>query len=308
MAHPLFKLYHRLPSGLRSIAASIRGYQLRNLRFGPETERLAEEAIERETFTWEQWNAWREEKLRQILRRAATRVPFYREQWSQRRARYDQASFMELGSWPVLRKEPLRRSPVDFLAEDCDPRKMWWEHTSGSTGTPLTLWQSRETIRFWHALFEARWRYWYDVSRQDRWAILGGQLVVPARQENPPFWVWNSGLNQLYLSANHLSATNARHYIRALFRYKVKYLWGYASALHTLATFALSQEITLPVMSAVISNAEPLWAHQKAIISKAFGCCAYDNARRRGRPGEARRGRAFGLHRSNKHGHAAGPL
>jgi len=276
MAYPLFKLYHRLPPGLRSIAASIRGYQLRNLRFGPETERLAQEAIDRETFTWEQWKSWREEKLRHILRRAATRVPFYREQWSQRRGRQDLAAYKELGNWPVLRKEPLRASPIDFLAEDCDPRKMCCEHTSGSTGTPLTLWQSRETIRFWHALFEARWRYWYQVSRRDRWAILGGQLVVPVGRNHPPFWVWNAGLNQLYLSANHLSSKNARHYVRALVCHKVKYLWGYASALQTLASFALSQGITLPAMSAIISNAEPLYAHQRDIISKAFGGRAYD--------------------------------
>jgi len=270
-------LYQHLPAGLRSIAASIRGYQLQILRFGADTKRLTQEAIDRETFTWEQWKAWREERLRHILRRAATRVPFYREQWSQRRGEQDMGSFQELGNWPVLKKEALRASPISFLAEDCDPRKMWCEHTSGSTGTPITLWQGHDTIRFWHALFEARWRYWYEVSRRDRWAILGGQLVVPIRQKRPPFWVWNSGLNQLYLSANHLAVGNAHDYLKALVRYKVKYLWGYASALYSLADFAQSQGLTFPVVSAVISNAEPLYAYQKEAISKAFGCRTYNS-------------------------------
>ena len=38
--------------------------------------------------------------------------------------------------------------------------------------------------------------------------VLGGQLVAPVTQTKPPFWVWNAGLNQLYLSSYHLSAGN----------------------------------------------------------------------------------------------------
>jgi len=34
-----------------------------------------------------------------------------------------------------------------------------------------------------------------------RWAILGGQVVVPVAQRHQPFWVWNAALNQLYMSS-----------------------------------------------------------------------------------------------------------
>jgi phenylacetate-CoA ligase len=150
---------------------------------------------------------------------------------------------------------------------------MFHEHTSGTSGTALDLWWSRRTVRHWYALFEARCRVWYGVSRHDRWAILGGQLVVPVAQSAPPYWVWNAALNQLYMSSYHLSPTAIASYISALQQHRVTYLWGYSSALYELATGVLnSPQITRPDLKVVITNAEPLLPYQRAAIEQAFGC------------------------------------
>jgi len=45
------KVFHCLPGPLRSAAASLHGLRLRSWRYGPETERLVREAIERETWS-----------------------------------------------------------------------------------------------------------------------------------------------------------------------------------------------------------------------------------------------------------------
>ena len=90
-------------------------------------------------------------------------------------------------------------------------------------------------MRAWYALFEARWRGWYGVSRRDRWAILGGQLVAPVSATRPPFWVWNAALSQLYMSSYHLAPELIPAYLDELARRRITYLWGYSSALHALA-------------------------------------------------------------------------
>jgi phenylacetate-CoA ligase len=282
-------VFHRLPSGGRNVIATLRGYYLRGWRYGNDTQRLVEEALEREAWSAKQWRDWQDKRLHQLLRGAATQVPFYREHGPRRTGPRDQGTkgprdnrpesrgdWSRLENWPVLKKESVRTLPRDFLADDCDSRRMWCEHTSGSTGTPLTLWQSHETVRYWYALFEARWRRWYGLSRKDRWAIIGGQLVTPTNQTTPPYWVWNAGLSQLYLSAYHLAPGAARHYVRALEDYGVTYLWGYASALSTLARFALDQDLTIPCLKSVISNAEPLFAYQRQVIRQAFRCPVYN--------------------------------
>ncbi len=272
MTDTLIKLYNRLPSSLRSAAASMRGLYLRSWRYGPETERLVEEALDRERWAPNQWKAWQEERLAYVLHRAATQVPFYRDQWSERRRNGDKASWEYLENWPILEKGSVRKNPNAFVADDCDVRRMFREQTSGTTGTPMVLWWSQETVRGWYALAEARWRKWNGVSRHDRWLMLGGQLIIPVSQARPPFWVWNQALNQLYMSTYHLSPRLSKYYLEAIDRYRPVYMMGYSSAMATLAQAVLEsgrQDLRLTV---VISNAEPLFEYQRSMIAEAFKC------------------------------------
>jgi phenylacetate-CoA ligase len=123
---------------------------------------------------------------------------------------------------------------------------------------------------------EARWRGWYGLSRADHWAILGGQLVAPIDQTRPPFWVWNSGLKQLYCSSYHLRLETCAAYFQAMRDRRVVYLWGYASSLYSLALFAQEQHLEPPRLKVVISNAEPLLSHQRRLIASVFGCPVRD--------------------------------
>src|SRR2546427_3408971 len=191
------RLYHRLPSPARLVAATVRGWYLRWSRYGRETPRLVAEAQQRERWSPAQWATWREERLAYVLNRAATRVPYYRAQWTERRRAGDRSSWELLENWPVLDNERVRENPAAFIADDRNPRWMFTEHTSGTTGKPLVLWRTHETMRSLYALSVARTRLWHGVSRDDRWAMLGGKLVVPTARGRPPFWVWNAAFRQL---------------------------------------------------------------------------------------------------------------
>ena len=268
----VLKIYHKLPYPVKVLVASARGRYLNRWRYSDETEPMAAEFMSHEQWSAEQWRAWREERLAMILHRAVTDVPYYREQWARRRAAGDKASPELLANWPILTKEELRKTPRAFLADDCNPEVMYYEHTSGTSGKPLHIWLSRETLREWFALFEARSRRWYGVNRKDRWAILGGQLVAPVERERPPFWVWNLGQNQLYLSAYHLAPENIAAYLEAIKKYEIRYLLGYPSGLYRLAQQVIENGLTAPHLEVVIGNAEPLLAHQRPVIAAAFGC------------------------------------
>jgi len=272
----LLHVYHRLPGPLRSLGASMRGARLRTWRYSRDTERLAGEAIERERWSPEQWKIWQDNRLSFLLHRAATRVPYYRRLWSERRRRGDRSSWEQLENWPILEKESLRANAPAFVADDCDRRRMSHEHTSGTTGKPIDLWQSQQAARAWYALFEARSRIWYGVSRRDRWAILGGQMISPVSQRRPPFWVWNAALSQLYMSSYHLAPDLVPHYLNALRRYRIVYLLGYTSALYALAQEVLRLKRNDLKLAVVITNAEPVFDYQREVISQAFQCPVRD--------------------------------
>ncbi len=272
MNESLVKLYNYCPGMLRSLAASLRGYYLRSWRYGPETERLVEEAINRDSWRPDQWRVWQEERLAYVLHRAATLVPYYREQWATRRRHGDKASWEHLENWPILEKDSIRESARAFVVDECDVRKMFHERTSGSTGKPLSLWASLQTVRKISAWSEARIRYWNGVSRHDRWAMIAGQLVIPVSQREPPFWVWNQGLNQLYMSSYHLAPDLMGSYLDALSRYRVTYLYGYSSSLYALAQAVLDSGRKDLHMAVVLTSAEPLYEYQRKAIAEAFRC------------------------------------
>ena len=268
----LMSLYYRLPAPARSLAATMRGYYLRSWRYGPDTERIAEEAIAREQWTPQQWREYHERELGELLHRAATQVPFYREMWAERRRRGDQASWDCLENWPILDKDDIRPNPLALVADDCDPKKMFRVRTSGTTGKPIDLWFSRKTHTEYYGVAEARGRHWYGVSRHDRWAIQGGHLVVPIKARRPPFWVWNGAFNQLYLSAFHLTREWIPDFLDALIKYRIVFLYGYPQYLYVIAKEMIRLGRRDVKMKVVIANAEPLFDYQRELIAEAFDC------------------------------------
>ena len=267
------EVYLAMPATFRHGAASARGLYLNWWRYGRDTEAMVEHALARETWSPEEWAEWQNEQLQNLLHRAATQVPYYRAYWRSR-AGSGEMPWLDLSNWPILTKDAVREDPTQFVADDRDTRWMFKLSTSGTSGMPLTLWRGRGASKHWHAVFEARWRRWYGVSRWDRWAILGGQIVTPVAQTAPPYWVWNASMRQLYMSTFHLTRETTEAYLHALREYDVKYLWGYASSMNTLAHHALELGLDTPRLRVAISNAEPLQPHHRSAIEAAFGCPA----------------------------------
>jgi phenylacetate-CoA ligase len=102
--------------------------------------------------------------------------------------------------------------------------------------------------------------------------MIGGQLVTPVDQRRPPFWVWNAGLNQLYLSSYHLAPEAIPSYLDALSRYRIQFLLGYTSSLYALAMAVLKRRLSVPQMQVVVTNAEPVFDYQRTAIAEAFRC------------------------------------
>lgn len=171
---------------------------------------------------------------------------------------------------PVTPKSDVRDHPEAFWTPCAGARHVVKESTSGTTGTPLSLRFSREAVRQWFALHEARVRRWNGLKLSDRWAMFGGQVVVPVEAVDPPFWVLNRPMRQLYVSTHHLSRRNAPAIASALCRFQPRYLLGYPSSMALLARFALEDGLKLPEVSVVLSNAETLTPSHRELLSAAF--------------------------------------
>jgi len=149
--------------------------------------------------------------------------------------------------------------------------KLYHDHTSGTTGTPLDIYLDYDSVKEQYALFEARVKQKYNIELYERWAIIGAQRVTNIERKTPPFWVYNYASSQLYFSSLHIAEWSVIDYINALEKYQPRYMIGYTNSIYQIALF-MQQHNQVFKLKAVITNAEPLYEYQEKIISQVFDC------------------------------------
>jgi len=270
-------LYYTLPVPLRDVAATLEGYRLRRWRYGEEFSRLLPGAVERMTWTAGQLVEHSERQVRSLMK-LVPHVPYYREAF--RTLGIDPGDIHSVERLtervPVTEKQVLRERPLDFVDGRLSRRRLRKVHTSGTTGTPLTLYRDRAAEAKTYAYFEARWRLPHGVDYRSSWTNLGGKAVVPHTRTRPPFWIWNHALKQRYMSRLHLGPRYACAYAEELRRRPTRYLYGSASALALLAGMVQQSGCEDIAFRVVISSAGPLYDSQRRLIGQVFGCPVVD--------------------------------
>ncbi len=271
------RFYGRLPVFLQEVGITTYGAMWWWRRFGPGFARALRHARERESYDEKQWEAYQVLRLRELLVHAARRVPHYRAAFaSSGLAETSLAAFTleDLRRLPIVDKQDIRPDPKRFVAEGAKGLHPY--ATSGSTGTPLTVYMSSATQRQWQALYEARCRNWAGVNRHMRRAMIGGRQVVPRADANRPYGRRNWAEGQLYLSAFHVSRKTCAQYVKELAAFQPDYLVGYASAWFFLARFIVEEGLQPPRVKAILTSSEKLEPAMRDILQRAFDAPVFD--------------------------------
>jgi len=263
----LENIYNIMPYFIKCIMATVKGGYLNSLRYDIKTESRIQKYIDRESWDKKKWDAWIVLRLQETLYNARNNIPYYKKYWDESREK----KYELLENWPILVKEDINKCPELFIDKNYNRFKLFNDHTSGTTGTPLDLYIDYDSVKEQYALFEARVKRKYNISITDPWAIIGSQRVTPIARKKPPFWVYNFASRQLYLSSLHIASWSGKDYLCALKKYQPKCLIGYTQSIYELATILIENNEIFS-LKAVITNAEPLFDYQKINIEKAFDC------------------------------------
>jgi phenylacetate-CoA ligase len=276
--HPVFARFYRLsPVAIQNVLLSTFGRRLNRRRFGGRFREFCRLLEESQWWDTARLRAWQEERLRAVLLHAYEHVPYYRETF--RYHGYDPGRF---GGLDDLRRLPvLDRSIVKHRAGDLKSRdrslRLTHGHTSGTTGSPISLFYDSGMVEMNYATMDRQYR-WAGLRLEeggDRVAVLRGNVIVPLTQKRPPFWRHNRALNQLVCSTFHLSPGTVGSYVEALREYAPAVVDGYPSSLYVLAKLLLNRRERLPVRAAVTSS-ETLYDFQREAIEAAFECRVFD--------------------------------
>ena len=211
------------------------------------------------------------DKLRKLLQLAYAHTPWHRR-------RLDEAGLSpeRLGSLSDLRKLP-RMNKQDAAAHRDQlvwrgvPGGAFKYNTGGSSGQPLIFHFGR-----WRQASDAaarmRARRWWGVEPGEPEVYLWGAPV----ELNKTDWVKKLRdrlINQLVLNAFAMSPASMDHYLDALQAFAPRCIYGYASSVALLAAHAVERrrKLQLPRLKVVCTTGEPLYEHQRQLITEVFG-------------------------------------
>ena len=268
-------IYYGSPAWLQNLLVSAYGYHLYRKRYTGVFHDIL--ALTRQSRNWnrQRAEAWQAEHLHSMVKHCRQNVPFYQKLFADYGLHEQHITSVEdVRKLPILKKATLREDPTPFRSGSSKAYML--QHTSGSTGTPLTLEVDEYTYKLAMALLVDHEES-HGVSFGAPRATFAGRMIQPADQLSPPFARYNRAENQMIFSSYHLNSRTFPWYARALKRYNPRELIGYPSAISDLASHYQKTGINPEFRpKAVFTNSETLLSWQREKIESIFECPVYD--------------------------------
>ncbi len=210
----------------------------------------------------------RNEKLRALVAHMHDLSPHYRRMMDDLGVRPgDIRGTEDLGKLPVMTKETLRQHGAVLRARDIPDDRVETGITGGTTGAPMRVVRDYAGTTWMRASY---WRGlgWGGLRLGTPWAqLFGGSLGRQRTRPLDPVKNWFAG--KVFLPAFELGAANVATYVSAIRESGARFLVGYCSACHQLASLAENAGIALR-LDAVFPTAELLPDHWRERIARVF--------------------------------------
>lgn len=268
-------LYRRAPGPLQTALFNAHAWRVEMHRYGYQFRNALEELIRQERSPRDTLRVLQDERVREVVGVAHSRTPYYRSLFDRCGIEaHEIRGIQDLPRIPLLSKETVRSHGKDLWAAKT-PQSGWLHgHTSGTTGTPLSLWYDRHTCVMTNAV-DQRQKLAGGMEVGDWIGVLLGRMIVSPERKRPPFWKTNYVQKQVWFSSFHMSPENLDHYVAEIRDRGLRFLEGYPSTLYILATHVLREGRKLP-MRAVFTSSETLHEVQREKIREAFQCEVFD--------------------------------
>jgi phenylacetate-CoA ligase len=189
----------------------------------------------------------------------------------------DFRSLDDLQKIPILNKDIIRKNPGFFVDRRRNSNRLLKINTSGTTGSPLTVYFDRHVRKLNYAFYH-RFLRSVGINPSARKAIFGGRVIASPKQIDPPFWRYSLFQNSLLFSSYHLNSKNCKYYVNKLIQYRPEFIDSYPSAIAVLSRYINNNNINCKsITKAIITSAECLYPWQRKEIETAFAAPVYDH-------------------------------
>ena len=217
--------------------------------------------------TPEQLRARNEKRFLEIFRRAYDWSPFYHRLYTEAGIRKEDITCLDdIRKLPVITKDMVKQYGLDMLT--ASRRKVHKGNTSGTTGTPLSVYRN------WKAIWTEQ-AYSYCARKRDGFTY--GQRLVSLRGnlDKRDMSLRVHIRNTLFLSSYNITPTNAQFYYDKIKKFHPAAIEGYPSSLYALALIPRDAGLKLNIPVAFTSS-ETLLDYQRTAIEEQFGTEIFD--------------------------------
>ncbi len=211
------------------------------------------------------------EKLRALLKVAHDHCPWHRQRMQAANLNPNDVNDLSaLRRLPSMDKAQAAANREQLVWKDV-PGGAFQYNTGGSSGQPLIFHFGR-TRQASDAAGRIRARRWWGAEVGEPEVYIWGAPV----ELNKTDWVKTMRdrlLNQLVLNAFAMSPERMDHYLDALESFQPRSIYGYSSSVSLLAAHARSRgrRLRLPRLKVVCTTGEPLYEHQRSLLTEVFG-------------------------------------
>lgn len=263
-------LYNNMPIIIQNFLCSLKGLQLKLTRFDWHFKKTLKEFNKRKNYNEKEIIEYQNKRISWIVEYAYKNTPYYTQLFDKLKIDYTTINSLEdLKKIPILNKDDILENYNLFLPSKRIQKKCYKAHTSGTTGSGLNFYTTKESV---HAQWASFWRFWNSIGiNNHEWcAVFGNKMIVPYKQNKPPFWRISFPTHQIYFSGYHESDDNLYYYYEYIKKKKIRWIHGYPSLITAFAEYIVSNDLIIDTVKWVTTSAETLLPNQKAIIEKAF--------------------------------------
>ena len=264
------RIYSACPWYVQNIFVSAYGLILMQRLTSAEVKRQLAVYMQTQWFSKTGLQHYQSQKLHVLIHHAYQHVPYYHKLFDRLHLSPDDIhEAADLQKLPMLTKRDVRENLDELFATTIDRRKMNAMATSGTTGSPTTVYVTSHNAATERAL-NLRMRAWAGWSVEQKRATFTGYSVVPQGPQPLPWWREDWPEHRLFLSPYHMTHDNMGQYIEAIRAFQPRVIEGYPSYISFLAQELECRDEKLPVQ-AVFTSSETLYPHQRQIIEERFG-------------------------------------
>lgn len=219
------------------------------------------------------------DKLKSLIRHAASNVPYYKTLFQQQGIHPDDIRSLEdFSKIPVLTKRDMQLCLTYMVTDGTDTSRLSLNSTGGSTGMPLNFYQDENYCQWADAARLRAWRYMPGATEKDLEAVFWGairdvgkgltlgQVLRGVFRERA-----------LLLNTFDLDEVLLKKYLKYYNFFKPPLVRGYASSLYYVARYIEANNVFISKPKAVISSTEVLHARMRETIERVFGCKVFDS-------------------------------